>query len=91
MLKTYLGQSIVVLFTISAMFFCLIFLIGTADNTKTDNSIMNIVPLQQSEIDRWGQIPGSFGYDFRREVTIYSQQSFDPNAKTINLETANPI
>ena len=91
MLKTYLGQSIVVFFTISAMFFCLIFLIGTADNTKTDNSIMNIVPLQQSEIDRWGQIPGSFGYDFRREVTIYSQQAFDPNAKTINLETANPI
>jgi len=39
MFRTYLGNSIVILFTLAAFFFSLIFLIGVADNTKTNNAI----------------------------------------------------
>ena len=62
MLRSYLGQSIVILFTLAAFFFSLIFLVGIADNTKTNNAILNQVPLQQAEIARWGTIPGSLQY-----------------------------
>jgi hypothetical protein len=31
----------VILFTLAAFFFVLIFVVGVADNTKTNNSIMN--------------------------------------------------
>ena len=46
MLRDLLGNSIVVLITLSAFFFSLIFLLSVADNTKTNNSIENQVPLQ---------------------------------------------
>jgi len=35
MLRDLLGNSIVILFTLTAFFFSLIFLVGVADNTKT--------------------------------------------------------
>lgn len=88
MLKTYLGQAVVILFTLSALFFANIFLIGVAKNTKTDNSITQQVPLQQSEIDRWGTIPGSLQYVYTRTATIYSIQSYSD--KSINLDIQGP-
>lgn len=61
-----------ILFTIAALFFANIFLISVAKNTKTKNAISQQVPLQQSEIDRWGTIPGSLGYEYTSIATIYS-------------------
>lgn len=46
----------------ACFFGSLIFLIGIAENTKTNNSIDNIVPLQQAQQARWGQMPGELGY-----------------------------
>lgn len=46
MLADRLKQSIVVLIIMGCFFGSLIFLIGVAENTKTNNSIDNIVPLQ---------------------------------------------
>lgn len=63
MLRNYLGQSVIVFFTLACFFFTLTFLVGVADNTKTKNSILNQVPLQQSEISRWGEIPGVLEYN----------------------------
>lgn len=62
-----------VLFTIAAMFFMLIFLAGKANENTTQNTIANIAPLQQSQIDRWGMIPGSLNYNYTRTITIYSR------------------
>lgn len=72
MLRDLLGNSIVVLITLSAFFFSLIFLLSVADNTKTNNSIENQVPMQQAEQSRWGAIPGDFAYNLIRKVQIYS-------------------
>lgn len=40
MFHNAIGQSIVVLFTLAGFFFVLIFLVGVADNTKTNNAIL---------------------------------------------------
>jgi hypothetical protein len=85
MLRVYLGQSIVILFTLAAFFFSLIFLIGIADNTKTNSAIQGQVPLQQSEISRWGTIPGDLQYVFTRTATIYSVSSFGNNKLGMNI------
>jgi hypothetical protein len=72
MFQNAIGQSIVVLFTLAGFFFVLIFLVGVADNTKTNNAILTQSPLYANEISRWGSIPGQLGYDYTRTVTIYS-------------------
>lgn len=76
MLRTYFGEMAICLFILASFFFSLIFLIGLANNTKTDNAIMNQVPLQQAEVSRWGQIPGDLGFAFDRQVSIYSRDEY---------------
>jgi len=78
----------VILFTIAALFFANIFLISVAKNTKTKNAISQQVPLQQSEIDRWGTIPGSLGYEYISTATIYSIEAL--TSTQVNLDIQGP-
>jgi hypothetical protein len=68
------------------MFFALIFLAGKANENTTENTIANIAPLQQSEIDRWGMIPGLLNYNYTRTITIYSRQTYKSDQLVMNIE-----
>ena len=95
MFRDYIGHSICCLFTTFAFFFSMVFLMGVSKNNKTNNSVIAKVPLQQSDYERWGVIPGTFEFDYSRTVTVYNINKFTPattegDMPLLNLNQGGP-
>lgn len=72
MFRDYIGHSICFFLTTSFFFFVMTFLIIIVKNTKTDNEVISNVALQQANLPTWSQVPGSLGFQYTRDVTLYS-------------------
>ena len=68
----------------------MIFMMGVANNTHTNNTIQNNAAMQQNLVDQWGLIPGSLGYEFNRNVTIYSFAQAPVAFQTVQLSKSAP-
>lgn len=86
--RQYLKYSIVCLFALAVQFFLCIFLLGLAKKHDLKNQIKTSVPIQQNEVETWGEIPGKLDYAWSRIYTLY-EFAYEPTrgAAEINLNT----
>lgn len=71
MFEGSIKNIVVIMFTMTVYFFLMIFMMNMAYTAKMNNSVTNSAAMEQANVDQWGLIPGTLGYNWVRNFTLY--------------------
>ena len=69
----------------------MVFLISLTLIENLDDKIKIFTPLTMNNFTTWGQIPGSYGYSYQKNVTLFSITDINPDTLKISMTSEGPF
>ena len=88
--RNCLYKAVIPLCIVSLLSFIFVFIGGIVITNNLNEYVINKLPLTEKNIAQWSEIPGSLGYSYIKQYTLFNIENLDASTSTIELSSMQP-